>query len=262
VDLNRGLSPPGFGLPASAVRATATGSLPQYTPYNYISTHASNVRNRHYRGDFGPGFGPGKRTVTFPAGTGPGARVAITPGANQFGGTMRLLGAMGAKRAHVYKNKIFVGTGLSSFGVLGSECTITCYATGAQSNFQYHQYQTAMGKATTAYITSLGLPWTTGEVSITATAGPFPTLFRRTGYDHRTAKGLGTIQLVAPQLVRWEFLDRDAPWDRHTGAIGILRIKFVPEPSGWGVLVIGMGLWIVLRLRSSRSSTSIRPERG
>jgi hypothetical protein len=164
---------------------------------------------------------------------------------------MRILGAMGAKRAHSSKNKAFVGTGLSSFGVLGDECTITCYVTGAQSYFQYHQYQTDMGKATTAYITSLGLPWTTGMVSITATGGPFPTLFQRTGYDNRTAKGLGTIQLVAPQLVRWDFPDRDAPWDRHTGAIGILRIKFVPEPSGWVVLVAGIGILALLYRRRS-----------
>ena len=103
-----------------------------------------------------------------------------------------------------------------------------------------------MGKATTAYITTLGLPWTTGAVSITATGGPFPTLFRRTGYDHRTSKGLGTIQLVAPQLVRWEFPNREAPWDRHTGAIGILRIKFVPEPSGWVMLVAGVGFLVTV----------------
>ena len=166
---------------------------------------------------------------------------------------MRILGAMGAKRVHAYKNKAYVGTSLSSFGVLGSECTATCYATGAQSNYQSHNYQTAMGKATTAYITTLGLPWTTGAVSITATAGPFPTLFRRTGYDNRTAKGLGTIQLVAPQLIRWDFPDRDAPWDRHTGAIGILRIKFVPELSGEAMLVAGIGILALLyRRRVSR----------
>jgi hypothetical protein len=240
-------SPPGFLLPLWAISGDATGSLPVDSPYGNVSTYASSVRND--AGFFGPGDGPGKRTVTFPGNGGPGARVAISPGANQFGGTMRLLGAMGAKRAHLYKNKSFVGTDLSSFGVLGSECTITCYATGAQSNFQYHQYQTVMGKATTANITTLGLPWTTGTVSITATGGPFPTLFRRTGYDHRTSKGLGTIQLVAPQLVRWEFPNREAPWDRHTGAIGILRIKFVPEPSGWVMLVAGVGFLVMLYRR-------------
>jgi hypothetical protein len=250
IALNRGLSPPGFGLPNSALNVTTGGSLPQYTPYNYISTYAYNVYNRHYRDGFGPGFGPGKRTVTFPGNGEPGARVAITPGANQFGGTMRILGALGARHGHEYKNRLFGGAipsaFLSSFDVLGSECTVTCYATGAQSKFQTYQYQSAMGKATTAYITTLGFPWTTGEVSITATAGPFPTRFKRSGYDNRTSKGLGTIQMVAPQLVRWEFANRSGPWDRHTGAIGILRIKFVPEPSGWVMLVAGVGVLLML----------------
>jgi len=58
--------------------------------------------------------------------------------------------------------------------------------------------------------------------------------------------GLGTIQLVAPQLAKWEFPNRPAPWDRHTGAIGILRIKFIPEPSGWTMLSAGLGLLVVL----------------
>jgi hypothetical protein len=251
LQLARELYPFGIHFPRSALKATATGSLPQYSLYDYISTHASGVRNEN--GFFGPGFGPGKRTVTFTGAGGPAARVAVNPGANQFGGTMRLLGAMGAKRAHEHRNKVSVGAGLSSFGVLGSECTITCYATGAQSNFQYPRYRTIMGRGTTAYITTLGLPWTTGTVSIKATAGPFPTLFRRSGYDRRTANGLGTIQLVAPQLVKWEYPDRSAPWDRHTGAIGILRIKFVPEPSGWAMLAAGLGvLGVLYRLQITR----------
>ena len=186
-----------------------------------------------------------ERSVS-PASGGPGARVAISPGANQFGGTMRVLGAMGAKRAHSYKNKSYVGTGLSSFGVLGDECTITCYVTGAQSYFQSHQYQTARWRATTPYITTLGLPWTTGMVTITATDGFFPTLFQRTGFDNRTPMGIGTVQLVAPQLVKWDFPNRDAPWDRHTGAIGILQIKFAPEPSQILMLAAGAGILLAL----------------
>lgn len=105
-----------------------------------------------------------------------------------------------------------------------------------------------------------GFPWTTGVVLATATGGPFPTFFRRSGYDNRTAKGLGTIQLVAPQIVKWEFPDRDAPWDRHTGAIGILKLKFVPEPSGWVVLIAGLGVLTVLyklRTRRYRSSSAV-----
>jgi hypothetical protein len=61
--------------------------------------------------------------------------------------------------------------------------------------------------------------------------------------------GLGTIQLVAPQLVRWDFPNRSGPWDRHTGAIGILRIKFVPEPSGWGLFAVGVGFLVMVSKR-------------
>jgi hypothetical protein len=51
----------------------------------------------------------------------------------------------------------------------------------------------------------------------------------------------GTIQLVSPMLTRWfGFVDFE------TGGIGILRIKFVPEPQTWatllaGVLLLGVG---------------------
>jgi hypothetical protein len=95
-------------------------------------------------------------------------------------------------------------------------------------------------------------------VTITATDGPFPTLFRRTGFDNRTSMGQGTVQLVAPQLVRSEFPDRVAPWDHHTGAIGILRIKFVPEPSGWVMLVAGVTFLLVVAKRRSQLKPTIR----
>jgi hypothetical protein len=238
--------PPGFTLPRSFLVADATGSLPLYSPYKYISTYANGFGNG--TGFFSPGGGPGKRTFTVPGNGGPGARIAVSPGGNQFGGTMRLLGLMGSTRAHEYKNKTFVGTHNFMATVLGGSCTGTkcLLPTTAPTATIYMKYRTIMGKATTVYMTPWGLPWTTGAVSITATGGPFPTRFRRTGYDHRTSKGLGTIQLVAPQLVRWEFPDRDAPWDRHTGAIGILRIKFVPEPSGGSMLASGLAILIMI----------------
>jgi len=61
-------------------------------------------------------------------------------------------------------------------------------------------------------------------------------LLRRTGFDNRTSMGLETIQLVAP-------------WDRHTGAIGILRIQFVPEPSGSVMLIAGVTFLVVVAKR-------------
>jgi hypothetical protein len=146
---------------------------------------------------------------------------------------------MGAKRAHEYQNKTFVGTGRSFFGALGPPCSITCYVIGAAVYTGSQQYETSMGDATTPEVIFVGFPWTTGTASVTATAGSFPTRFRRSGYDNRTANGLGMIQMVAPQIVKWDFANRGEPWDRYTGAIGILRLKFVPEPSGWVMVIAG-----------------------
>jgi hypothetical protein len=160
---------------------------------------------------------------------------------------------MGANRAHKYINKTFVGVGLSSFKLIGRQCSGTaCPVQAGSVATESLLYQTVMGKATTAAITAWGFPWTTGTVSITATDGHFPSLFRRSGYDNRTSMGAGTIQLVAPQLVKWTFSGRDAPWDRHMGAIGILRIKFVPEPASWLMLVAGIGFLGLLYRRRTR----------
>jgi hypothetical protein len=50
------------------------------------------------------------------------------------------------------------------------------------------------------------------------------------------------------QIARWNFPDRDAPWNRHTGAIGILKLTFfVPEPSRWLFLAAGSGCLVALR---------------
>jgi len=53
---------------------------------------------------------------------------------------------------------------------------------------------------------------------------------------------------------QWKFSDRDAPWDRHTGAIGILKLMFfVPEPSRWLLLAAGLGcLGVLYRVRGSK----------
>jgi probable HAF family extracellular repeat protein len=258
------ISPPSFTLPQSALGATVTGSLPQYSPYQYISTHASNARNRS--GFFRPGAGAGSLTFTIPGTAGPGARVGIVRGANQFGGTMRLLGSLGAKRAHLYRAKTFAGTGYTSFPLLGGGCTGTvCPPVIGTVTTTQLQYKTGMGKATTAAITAWGFLWTTGAVTITATAGPFPTLFRREGYDNRTPYGAGTIQLVTPQLAKWNFPDRAAPWDRHAGAIGILKLTFfVPEPSRWLLLAAGLGclvaLWRVRGRRDDSGASRLRKE--
>jgi formylglycine-generating enzyme required for sulfatase activity len=232
-------SPPRFELPRSALKGAATGSLPQFSPHNYVSTYASSLFNTDHSSDLGHRYDYFYNTFSFPVYSGTKARVAINPGANRFGGTLKILGAMGAKRAHEYQNKTFVGTGRSFFGALGPPCSITCYVIGAAVYTGSQQYETSMGDATTPEVIFVGFPWTTGTASVTATAGSFPTRFRRSGYDNRTANGLGMIQMVAPQIVKWDFANRGEPWDRYTGAIGILRLKFVPEPSGWVMVIAG-----------------------
>ena len=61
------------------------------------------------------------------------------------------------------------------------------------------------------------------------------------GYDNRnttTPAGTGTVQLVTPVLTRWY----QPAANYETAGIGILRIKFVPEPQTWAMLVAGISL--------------------
>jgi hypothetical protein len=62
------------------------------------------------------------------------------------------------------------------------------------------------------------------------------------GYDNRTTvSGKGTIQLVTPVLTRW----LQPALKLETAGIGILRIKFIPEPQTWAMLVAGASLLCV-----------------
>ena len=103
--------------PRSALRGHGYG-VPAAIPSLPIRFDVCVQPTEHQRvwADFGQGFDYGKRTFWFPVYSGTKARVAINPGANRFGGTMRILGTIGAKRAHEYQNKTFVGTGRSIFG--------------------------------------------------------------------------------------------------------------------------------------------------
>jgi hypothetical protein len=85
-------------------------------------------------------------------------------------------------------------------------------------------------------------PWTTGSVTLTATGrGPHNTIHYTRGFDNRntaTPEGQGTIQLVTPVLTRW----LQPALNFETGGVGILRIKFVPEPQTWAMLIAGVSL--------------------
>ena len=50
---------------------------------------------------------------------------------------------------------------------------------------------------------------------------------------------------------------RGSGWEADTGAIGILRIKFVPEPSGWVMLASGLVFLMVIYKRQRIRGTPI-----
>jgi hypothetical protein len=94
------------------------------------------------------------------------------------------------------------------------------------------------------------LPWTTGLVVVSGVRGAYPTIIVRSGYDNRTPMGSGTVQLVSPHLVNWIGLTCPfsgcTPRSETTAGIAILRLQFVPEPSGWLMLVTGIGMLSVI----------------
>jgi hypothetical protein len=102
-------------------------------------------------------------------------------------------------------------------------------------------YNTRNGSFSAITAEGSRFPWTTGSVTVTALGrGPHDTIHYAHGYDNRktsTSPGLGTIQLVSPVLTRWfGFVDYE------TGGIAVLRIKFLPEPQTWAMLVAGVAL--------------------
>ena len=246
-----------FTLPRGALAATVTGSLPlpifvyssyygrltyNYGPITHVETsaQASNAFATF------AALGPYRSISSTPPAPGPGMhRVTIHEGPNRFGGTMRLLGHLGSKRQHPYPDvtNLYKGTGTSLLGYIGTGAVAGGGGRKAFGTFTYvHQ---SLPTTTMANLTAWNWAWTTGTVTATVSNGNGdPVVLQRAGYDRRTpAESYGTIRLVTPQIVHWDFPNRTgAPWDRNGAAIGILRIKFLPEPSSWLMLVAGIGL--------------------
>jgi len=64
-----------------------------------------------------------------------------------------------------------------------------------------------------------------------------------------------SIQLVAPHLSHWVFPNRSSAWRRDVGTIGVLNLRFLPEPSRWLLLAAGVSLLVVLyRVRKAGSA--------
>jgi hypothetical protein len=227
---------------AFGVRTTGqAGEFWAIYPYVYSYTYAT-LRND--AGTFGPGKGPGNFNLIYKARIQSVASINVKQGAAKFGGTMKMLGALTAKVCYYRNGGCSIAELNWRYEAVGapaytSEGVVTrgYLATAAST-----RYLTSLKQISTYSLWGYRFPWTTGTVTVTATGrGPHKTVHYAHGYDNRnttTPSGKGTIQLVSPVLTRW----LQPAINFETAGIGILRIKFVPEPQTWVMLVAGASL--------------------
>jgi hypothetical protein len=226
-------------LTQGTARSGAVGEFAAIYPYVYSYTYAT-LRNN--AGIFGPGKGPGDFSVKNYQGTNTVARAKVKQGAAKFGGTMRMLGALSTKVCY-YRNG---GCSVISFNWRYEAIGATAHTSGGIVTRGYLATYTVYQKGPTSHFYSIlelegsRFPWTTGSVTVTAVGrGPHKTIHYAKGYDNRTpTSGKGTIQMVSPVLTRW----LQPAVNFETGGVAILRIKFVPEPHTWAMLVVGASL--------------------
>ena len=228
--------PTGFGL-----RRTTSGAFNFRFPYVYRYTYAT-LRNS--TGTFSAGGGPGAFELKYRRGQATVARIAVKAGANKFGGVMNLLGQLTTKACYYRNGGCSLGGHNWRFDAVGATAyTNAGMVTGGYlALYTAKHYHTALMQDTTVMARGYRFPWTTGSVTVSAPGVPHTTIERRKGYDHRTPLGKGTIQLVTPVLTRWT----QPAADRFTGGIGVLRLRFVPEPEKWLLLVAALSLLGVL----------------
>jgi hypothetical protein len=109
---------------------------------------------------------------------------------------------------------------------------------------------------------STGQPWTVGSVTVAGGTWitTFPTTISQTvgtlmtgllsavGSNSLDANGVGTVTLVTPMTFRSSF----APF-LPVGAIGELKLVFVPEPGLGSAFMLGAALVLVLAGSKTRS---------
>jgi hypothetical protein len=236
--------PPNPGHKSVGLRTTSlVGQVANDYPYIYSYTYGTVTNDR---GVFGPGKGAGGFTYQYTLGTplSIAASIMVTAGKNKFGGTMKMLGAMTTKVCYWLQ----AGGGGCSLGVqdwrydaIGAPAqTMGGVVTMGNIYTNYTKYyNTAQGAYSAITVIGSRFPWTTGRATITAVArGPHKTVHFAEGYDNRNASlGKGTIQLVSPIITRWFGYT-----DYETAGVAILRIKFVPEPQTWAILLAGVSL--------------------
>ena len=233
----------GFTTPIDA-RNGQTGFLAIYYPYLQSHTYAT-IHN--IAGNFFAGGGPGAVTRV-----GKAKRAGswiVTPGANQLGGAMAILGRIGAHGKYVVPGQPGTYEGSTSWNMnkaLGRTWGTVMNRNDPDSMNPYtntggfYNSQNQITSVLSAFGT--GSLWTTGMVSLYADAGYFQTILRRTGYDTVTSGGARNIQLVTPTLTHWQGVFVNS----HTGQMAILNLRIVPEPGAILLLAAGGGVLALL----------------
>lgn len=242
-----GSAPAGFTIPAGILAALGTGSHPPLGAYTNWLTYKTSGDLRNGAGSFKAGSGPG--AFTFFKGT-PGTGVARVSGGSNFGGVMKLLGtlswSLGGSSRSPYPSSSFIYTWKSKGPIGAAFVAGGSYANSVIAPWYYSRNRG--GSYFTSPVYNTGFPWTTGMATASNTA-VFVTFLQATGYDNRTAMGLGTIQLVTPMLTHYfgigEFFNESS--------IAILNLKFVPEPSAVLMFAVGTGV-LALLYRVNRKS--------
>jgi len=211
-------------------------------PYVYSYTYAT-LRND--AGFFGPGKGPGNFNIINYDGKAKVANMVVKQGAAKFGGTMRMLGALTTKVCYYRNGGCSLGNNNWRYDAIGTSASTSngVVTKGYIATYKAYYYHTALMQTSTVNAEGSRFPWTTGSVTVTATGrGPHRTVHYQQGFDNRTTStgggAKGTIQMVTPVLTRW----LQPAVNFETGGIGILRIKFVPEPQTWAMLIAGVSL--------------------
>jgi hypothetical protein len=199
---------------------------------------------RNDLGVFGPAYGPGSFDLPLTDGGLTVASIKVKKGAAKFGGTMQMLGALTVKACFYTRGACSRGENNWLYDAIGASGVMTLKGVviaGYITSYNAHYYHSALMSSTSILVSGSRFPWTTGSVTVTAKGrGPHKTVHYAQGFDNRnttTPSGKGTIQLVTPIITRWLGYE-----NYETGGIGILRIKFIPEPHSWAMLLAGASL--------------------
>jgi hypothetical protein len=231
---------------------TTTGSFTGEGPYLYSYTYAA-LKNDVGSFGVGKGFFSAAATQTTlqftnKVGKAPVATLKVNRGANRFGGVMKLLGSYTTKVCYFYGGGCGLGYGTWAYESIGASGhkSLGVVTAPSTTNFSFTYYNTALGTNAKYDLVAWRFPWTTGTVTVNATArGQHKTWEQRKGFDNRDANGVGTVQLVSPILTQWLAQIGNAP-KLETGGIAIMQIKFLPEPGVMLGLACGLSLLVGL----------------